>query len=164
MLIIPDHMIGAASELEDATHAKRFSRRDGARVRPFEQRKKASQHGRWSRGAAGYMEVDRDHLGNASDHGIAAGKTPSIPGAISDRNDPFGIGSRAIGALECFAHIPGHGAGHHQHIGMTWRSDEAKAEALDVVIGVIERVDLKLASIAGSGVDLTYRKAPAKTP
>src|SRR4051812_31641665 len=90
MLIIPDHMIGAASELEDATHAKRFSRRDGARVRLFEQRQKTSQHSRWSRGAAGYVEVDRDHLGNASDHGIAAGETPSIPSAISDRNDPFG--------------------------------------------------------------------------
>src|SRR4051812_44091162 len=47
---------------------------------------------------------------------------------------------------------------------MAWRGDEAEAEALDVVIGVIERVDLKLASIAGPGVDLTYRKAPAKTP
>jgi hypothetical protein len=47
---------------------------------------------------------------------------------------------------------------------MAWRGDEAEAEALDVVIGVVERVDLKLASIAGSGVDLAYGKAPAKTP
>jgi hypothetical protein len=47
---------------------------------------------------------------------------------------------------------------------MAWRGDEAEAEAFDVVIGVIERVDLKLASIAGTGVDLAYRKAPAKTP
>ena len=40
---------------------------------------------------------------------------------------------------------------------MAWRGDEAEAEAFDVVVGVIERVDLKLASIAGSGVDLAYR-------
>ena len=32
--------------------SKRFSRRNGARVRPFEQRKKTSQHSRWSRGTA----------------------------------------------------------------------------------------------------------------
>jgi hypothetical protein len=45
------------------------------------------------------VEVDRDHLGNASDDGVAAGETPSIPSAISDRDDPFGIGGRVIGAL-----------------------------------------------------------------
>src|SRR5438445_12355823 len=51
--------------------SKRFSRRNGACVRPFEQRKKTSQHGHWRRRTACYVEVDRDHLGNASDDGVA---------------------------------------------------------------------------------------------
>ena len=47
---------------------------------------------------------------------------------------------------------------------MARRGNEAEAEALDVVVGVIQRVDFKFASIAGSGVDFAYRKAPAETP
>ena len=69
-----------------------------------------------------------------------------------------------IGALQRFAHIPGHRTRHHQHVGMARRGNEAQAEALDVVIGVVERVDLKFASVAGSGVDLAYRKAAAEPP
>ena len=103
-------------------------------------------------------------LGDASDHRVAAGETAAIPGAISDRDDPFRIGGRMIGALQRVAHVLGHRTGHHQHIGMARRGDEAQAEALDVVIGVVERVDFELASIAGSGVDLADREAAAEPP
>ena len=76
------------------------------------------------------MEVDGHDFGNTANDRVAAGETPSIPSAISDRDDPFGIGGRVVRALKCVAHIPGHGPGHHQHIGMAWRGDEAEAEAL----------------------------------
>ena len=45
---------------------------------------------------------------------------------------------------------------------MARRGDEPQAEALDVVIGVVERVDFQLASIAGSGIDLADRQAAAE--
>ena len=51
-----------------------------------------------------------------------------------------------------------------QHIGMARRGDETDAEALDVVIGVVERVDFEFASVAGSGVDLADRQASAEPP
>ena len=38
--------------------------------------------------------------------------------------------------------------GHQQNVGMTRRGDEAQAEALEIVEGVVERVDLELAGIA----------------
>ena len=39
-----------------------------------------------------------------------------------------------------------------------------KPETLDVIIGVVERMNLQLATVAGSGIDLAYRKAPAEPP
>ena len=69
-----------------------------------------------------------------------------------------------IGALQRLAHVLGHGTGHHQHIGMARRGDEAQAEALDVVIGVVERVDFELASVARAGVDLADRETSPEPP
>ena len=94
------------------------------------------------------MEVDRDDFGDTSNDRVAAGETASIPGAVSDRDDPFGIWGRVIGALQRFAHVFGHRTGHHQDIGMARRGDEPQAEAFDVVVGVVERVNFELASIA----------------
>ena len=45
---------------------------------------------------------------------------------------------------------------------MARRGDKPQAEPLDVVVGVVERVNFQLASVAGSGVDLADRKAPAE--
>ena len=69
-----------------------------------------------------------------------------------------------IGALQCVAHVLRDRSGYHQHIGMTRRRNEPETEALDVVVGIVQGVDFKFASIAGSGVDLAYREASAETP
>ena len=141
-----------------------LSRQDGACVHPFEQSKDSSKHGHWGGGTAGNVEIDRDHLGNTSNDRVAAGETSSVPRAVSDRDDPFGIGHRVIGALQCVAHVFGHRTNHHQHIGMARRGDEPEAEALDVVVSVVERVNPELAFIAGAGIDLAYRQTSAQTP
>jgi len=90
----------------------------GDELVPLEQRQQALQHRHRRRWAARNMQVDRDHLGNAADHRIAAGEAPSIPRTIPDCDDPLGIRDGVIGALQRLAHVLGHGAGHHQHIGM----------------------------------------------
>src|SRR5260370_19674283 len=92
--------------------------RNGAGVRPFEQRKKTLQHSRWSRGTAGDVKVDRDHFGNTSNDRVAAGEAAAIPRTISDRDDPFWIGGCMIGALQRFAPVLGYGPGHEPPIGM----------------------------------------------
>src|SRR6476659_7358823 len=43
-----------------------------------------------------------------------------------------------------------------------WRGDEAQAEALEIVKGVVQRMDLELAGIAGPGIDLADGEAAAK--
>src|SRR5437868_14271951 len=110
------------------------------------------------------MEIDRHDFGDASNDRIAAGKTPSIPRAISDRDDPFRIGSRMVGALQCLAHVPGHRPGYHQDVGMARRGDEAETEAFDVVVGIVERMDFEFASVARSGIDLAYGEASPELP
>ena len=110
------------------------------------------------------MQVDRDDLGDAADDRVTAGEAAAVPGAIADRDDPFRVGRRVIGALQRLAHVLRHRSGHQQHIGMARRGDEAEAKALDIVIGVVERVDLELAAVAGAGVDLADRRLAAEPP
>ena len=69
-----------------------------------------------------------------------------------------------IGALQCVAHVLGHGTGHHQHIGVARRGNKPDAEALDIVVGIVKGMDLKLASITGASVDFAYRETAAETP
>jgi len=45
---------------------------------------------------------------------------------------------------------------------MARRGDKSQAEALEVVEGVVERVDLKLAAVAGPGIDRADRQAAAE--
>ena len=95
-------------------------------------------------------------------HRVAAGEDAAVERAVADRDHPFRIGRRVVGALQRLAHVLGHRPGHHQHVGMARRGDEAQAEALEVVERVVERVDLQLAAVAGAGVDLADRQAAAE--
>ena len=95
---------------------------------------------------------------------IAAGENAAIGGAIADRHHPFRVRRRGVSALQRLAHVLGDRAGHQQHVGMARRGDEAQAEALEIVEGVVERVDLELAAIAGAGIDLADGEAAAELP
>ncbi len=110
------------------------------------------------------MQVDRHHAGNAADDCIAAGKDAAVDRAVADRHHPFGIRRRRIGARQRLAHVLADRPRHHQHVGVARGSDEAQAEALEIVEGVAERVDLQLAAVARAGIDLADREAAAETP
>ena len=108
------------------------------------------------------VEIDRDDRGDAADDGIAAGEDAAIEGAIADRDHPFRRRRRVIGPLQRLAHVLGHRTGDQQHVGMARRGDETEAEALEIVEGVVEGVDLELAAVAGAGIDLADRQAAAE--
>ena len=74
----------------------------------------------------------------------------------------FGSGVASIGALQRLAHILGHRSGHQQHVGVTRRGDKAQAKALEIVKGVVERVNFKLAAVAGAGIDLADGETAAE--
>src|SRR5207245_4658063 len=75
-----------------------------------------------------------------------------------------GRGGCGGGALESLAHVERHRAGDEQQVRVAGRGDEADAEALDVVEGVVERVDLELAGVAGSRIDLADRETAPEAP
>jgi hypothetical protein len=52
--------------------------------------------------------------------------------------------------------------GHEQHVRMARRSDKVNTEALDVMDGVIERIDFQLTSVAGAGIDLSDGEGAAE--
>src|SRR5262249_18285787 len=66
------------------------------------------------------------------------------------------------GALKRLAHVPGDRAGDHQNVGMPWRGNEAQPEALEIIEGVVERVNLQLAAVAGTSIDLADRQTAAE--
>jgi hypothetical protein len=124
----------------------------------------ALEQGFRRRRAARDVQIDGDDLRHAAFHRVASGENAAVGGAIADRYHPFRVGRRGVGALQRLAHVLGDRACHQQHIGMAWRGDEAQAEALEIVEGVVKRVDLELASVARPGIDLADGEAPAKLP
>src|SRR5258706_6404270 len=51
---------------------------------------------------------------------------------------------------------------YEQHIGVARACDKFDAEPFEVVIGIVERVDFELATVARTGVDVTYRQRAAE--
>ena len=60
------------------------------------------------------------------------------------------------------AHVLRHRPGHHQHVGVARRGDEAQAEAFEIVERIIQRVDFQFAAVAGAGIDLADRERTAE--
>ncbi len=50
------------------------------------------------------------------------------------------------------------GAGHQQQVGVPRAGDEMDPVALEVVVGVVQRLDLEFAAVAGAGIDLADRQ------
>jgi hypothetical protein len=50
-------------------------------------------------------------------------------------------------------HVLRHRAGDQQQVGVARAGDELDAVALEVGVGIVQRVDLQLAAVAGAGVD-----------
>ena len=114
------------------------------------------------RRAARNVQIDRDHRRDRPGAGIASGEHSAISGAIAGRHHPFRIGRCGVGALQRLAHVPGHGAGDEKHIGVARGGNELKPEALDIVDGIAQRVDFKLAAVARAGIDLADGKRAPK--
>ena len=134
----------------------RFALRCSSASRPLQQLRSG-----WagSRGCGDRPARPRD---TPPTHRVAAGEEAAVERAVADRHHPFRVGRRVVGALQRLAHVLGDRAGHQQHVGVARRGDEAQAEALEVVEGVVERVDLQLAAVAGAGIDLADRQAAAE--
>ncbi len=109
--------------------------------------------------------MDRDDLGHRpgpAGQGVGTREHPAAGRAISHRHDPFGIGSTLPGPTQRRCHVAGHGAGHHQDVGMLRTRREPDAEAFEIVDRVGKGVDLEFATVAGTGIDLADHERTAE--
>jgi hypothetical protein len=63
---------------------------------------------------------------------------------------------RVVGKLQRLCHIFCHDTCHQQHVGMPRAGDKLNAQALDVVIRIIQGMKFQLTGIAGAGIHRTY--------
>ena len=105
------------------------------------------------------MQVNRNDVFNPSLDRVTSGKYPTVCRTRSNGNDPFRVRGSVVSTFQRLPHALGHGPGDHEHIGMARRGDEVQPEPLDVIVGVVQRVDLQLAAVARAGVDLADRQA-----
>src|SRR5947207_2345153 len=125
-------------------------------------RKDALQDRDGGRRAAGNRDIDRDDVRDPAAARVAlAEDSPRAP-AVADRDHQLRVGSGFPGALERGFHIPRHGTGYEQHIGVARARDELDAETLEIVVGAVHRVDLELAAVARAGVHVADRERAAE--
>src|SRR5213076_3113797 len=80
----------------------------------------------------------------------------------ADDDDDLRVGRRFPRPPERLGHVPRHGAGHEQAVGVARRGDEGEAEALEVVVRARQARDLELTAVARAGVHLADRQRAAE--
>ena len=108
--------------------------------------------------AAGHYHVHGDDVCHASTARVVLAKDTARAAAVADRDHPFGFRRRLIGALECDLHVLGNRTGDQQQVRMAGARHEPDPHALDVVVGIVKRVDFQLAAVAGAGVHMADAK------
>lgn len=124
----------------------------------------ALQQGRWRGGAAGDTSINRDYLGNSAQGSIALAEDASRAAAISYGNHDLRRRCGVIGPAEGYLHVVGDRTRDEQQVGEPRRGGKMDAEALAVVEGIVDRMDLELAPVARTGIDLADREASPEAP
>ena len=124
----------------------------------------ALEQGRGRGRAAGYARAHGDDLVDAPEGGVAFAENAAVAPAVPHRNDQLRQRRGVIGPPERDLHVPRDRPGDEQHVREPRRGGEVNAEALAVVDGIVDRVDLKLAPVARARVDLPDGEASPKPP
>ena len=128
-------------------------RRGLAGRRPGDRRQNAGEDLPGIRRASGNRHIDRDHVGNAAAARVAFAENAAGAAAVADGDHELRIGRRIVGAPHRNLHVLRDRSGDQQQIRVTRARHESDAELFDVVERIIERVNLQLAAVAGSGID-----------
>src|SRR6266702_2980593 len=116
--------------------------------------------GRWR--TSGDRDVDGQKFRERPAHGIAIPEHAARTRAFAGGDNQFWMGRRLVSPPYRFLHVERERTGDEQHVRMTRARDEADAQALDVVVRIVERVDFEFASVAGARIDLADAQRPAE--
>src|SRR5690242_1630025 len=114
--------------------------------------------------AAGNRDVDRDHVRNAPAARVALAEDSAGAAAVADRHHQLRVGNRLPGASKRGLHVARYGTGHEQQVGVAGTRDELDAELFGIDVGAVQGVDLQLAAVARSGVDVPDRERAPEMP
>ena len=124
----------------------------------------ALQQGRWRGRTPGDTSVHRDHLGNPAQGSITLSEDAARAAAISHGNHDLRRRRGVIGPPEGYLHVTGDRTCDEQHVREPRRGGKMDTEPLAVVKGIVDRMDLELASVARAGIDLADRKTSPEAP
>ena len=106
--------------------------------------------------------MHRNDIRNGAPAGVALSEHSAARSAVPDSDNQFGIGYSIIGAFQGLFHIHGYGTRDQQQVGMSRACDEFDPDAFEVVVGIVERLNLQFASIAGAGIDVANTEGAAQ--
>lgn len=133
-------------------------------LHPPEQSQQAGQQLLRRGRAPGYFDIDGDDIFHRAATGIGDAEFPAVAGAVAGRDDEPGFGAGVIGAFQRGLHMPRYWTRYQQAIRVSGRGDEMHAEALNIVIGIVEGVYFQFAAVTGPRVHVAYRQAAGETP
>ena len=113
-------------------------------------------------GAAGNIDVDRNHLIHAAAGGVVRAKDAAADAAGAHGDDQPRIRCGIVRLPQRQFHVPGDRAGHQEHIRVPRGGHEVNAETLDVVNGIVQGDDLQFAAVAGARVHFADGKRTAQ--
>lgn len=109
-------------------------------------------------------EIDRKDVGRSVENFRMIAKGAARDRTSAYRDDNFRVRHRLVGFLEGETHVLSHGAGNQKSIRMAWGRNELNPEPAEVVHDGIQNVNVRLASVASAGTDLSEFERASKDP
>src|SRR6185437_1112023 len=127
-----------------------------------DRRQNALDDSRGIRRAAWHGDIYRNDVGYPAATRAAFTKDPAGAAAVPQRYDQFRIGRGFIDSSQGCLHVRRDGTCHEEQIGVAGARHETNAEAFEIVVGIVERLDLELTAVAGAGIDVADAEGAAE--
>ena len=89
---------------------------------------------------------------------VTSAHRPARHGAGSHRHYPAWLRHGVVGFEQRFPHGVGDGARDQQQVRKSWRRSEEDSQAMQVVIRIVQRLQLRFAAVARAGIHVANMK------
>src|SRR5579863_8668779 len=103
-----------------------------------------------------------NNIRNGAPACVALSKHSTACAAVSDGDNQLRARDCVVRALQSLFHVYRYGACNQQQIGVPRACNEFDPDALEVVVGIVERLDLQLAPITRAGIDMSNTERTAQ--
>src|SRR6202034_3506256 len=125
-------------------------------------RENACQDPCWTGRTPRYGYIDGEDVRDSPATRVVLAKDAAGATAITKGNHDLRVRCSFIRSTQRHFHVFRYRSRHQEEIGVPGACHESDAEAFEVVEGIIERVDLKLAAVARACIDVTDAEGPTE--